>query len=690
MAEEKIQLIIEWLERNPEYAKAVEKKLAKLNTAYEAAENALINYNKPLQEQRKQYEALMGVTGNYAIKMMKTFPAFRMMTDAQAAQQQQLMAGVTKWTAAGKHVEAFGRKVGFTGFIVTFSIQRIIRTLGQFIKYFTDSIKAVADWPDKLMDVAYALGMLQYSGLATAETQKVLSDTMSQLVAQGPKVESLWLGLQALWTSIQTTLATALIPALTTVLNQLGAFLIAKETQAAIANLGVAVGQLFESLVTAAPMILYIVTVFAQLLKALGPFFPIIIPLVSIMLVLGMVCSMLGPIFTVLGAVIGTLVKIKRIWLVQTNLNAVAMQRLKLSIISTIATLAILGIILWGLSRAAASSATDISKSFDDLSTASTKMEWTITDANGNVIYTINTLDNTVKDSSGNIIGYYDSMLNVIIDNNGQIRGSLDETSGTFTSATGEVGKLDKGMSDLAAALAKGFDTGKLNAGLDAMTTSTDTLNDSMNALYVVMGLIAAVQLGGLILQIGQLATAMTGLGVAGTSLQTTLTPFLVGAGGALTAGGAAAGGGALAIAESLFPPLAILLAAQLAKGAIETTYTPEQKAAIDAIEKINKMYSKPWWDLSPRGLLPVGQFGIPRVPKTGSYWLEKGEKVEATRDYGPPEEGTTATVVTETPQMISITNYIEVGQISTELDAEKLGDVVNRKIAEGFRRKRP
>jgi len=738
MSEERIQLIIEWLERNPEYAKSVEKKLTKLNTAYETAKKALIDYNVPMAEQGKQYNALKEVYAEYATRMMKTYPAFRMFTEAQQQQQEQMMAGVLKWGHAGKQIEAFGRKVGFTGFIVTFSIQRIIRTLSQFVKYFTDSIKATAEWPDKLADVAYAMGMLQYTGLATADTQRVLADTMQNLITQGPKVEALWVGLQAVWTSVQTSLATALIPALIKVLDYLSAFLATKETQVAIANLGVAIGYLFESLVTMAPMIIQVVTIFAQLLAALKPFYPILVPLVATMLVLGMVCSVLGPIFTLLGAVIGTVVKMKMFWLTQTKLNTVAMHQLKLSIVSTIGSLAILGLVLWGLSRAATASATDISKSFDTLASSGTKMEWTITDANGNIMYTINTLDNTVKDASGNIVGYYDSMLGVILDNNNSIIGSLDETGKKFTGAAGEVGKLDKGMSDLAGALAKGFDTTALNKNLEDMMTSTDGLADSMGALQLIMVAFAGIQFAGLATQILSIASAIGGLGGSIAILGSNLLSF-----------------------TGLIPGLSVLSV----PGTIRAT-TPEESAAMDKAWK--KYTEQPWYyqlpfvkDIAkalgyepygtPGGQFGIkrvpktgeyrlekgekvvpervygptesttplverfveiqrfkeelvhriskveesfvttrGQFGIPSIPKTGSYRLEKGERVKATREYGPTETEPITTIVTETPQLITITNYISVGQLSTELDAEKLADIINRREADAIRKSRP
>jgi len=664
MAEEKLSLILEWIERNPEKYATVQKKLEKLNTQYEAMKKTLIDYNKPFEQQAKQYEVAKEVIADYYTKMMRSDPAFRMLTDAQKAQQKQLMEGVTKWAIAGKHIDGFGRKVGFTGFIVTFSIQRMIRTVAQFIKYFTDAIKVTADWPDKLMDAAYALALLEYQGLATADTHKLLSDTMNKLVTQGPRVEALWLGLQAVWTSIQVSLATALIPALTAVLNELSAFIVTREAQVALANLANAIGGLFIALAKIAPIIIQAVTFFAQLLTTMGPFLPILIPLVGALMLLGMVCSVLGPIFTVLGATIKILVKIKTWWLKMTQLNAVAMHQLKMSIITTISTLVILGVILWGLSRAAEASATDISKSWDKLSTSATKMEWKITDATGNLLYSIDTLTGDVSDSTGTIVGHYDSMSGTIISTNGTLMGSIDDVTGKFYGMDGSVGDVDKSTGDLAGAV------GGLAGSMSGLDESVSGLNNSMNSLYTVMGLLAGVQILGVLSQLAQLV----GLGAGVVGLTTAL--------GGLTT----ALGGVLAL------PLVVAVTA------------PEQLIPKGMIENLQKGWEvqmkRPWWSWIPFAWdiakavgaveeVPGGQFGIPRVPRTGPYWLERGEKVSSTRMYGPTEEEPVTTIVTTTPQMISITNYFDIGTLSTELDAEKLGDIVNRRIAEGIRRKR-
>jgi len=646
MAEDKMQIILEWVEDNPEVVAGVEKKVAKLYKQYLVADTALRKYNASLGDETKGFRASSAVWAEKLNAVRRTAPAYSMFTDMLEKQQEQEMAGVKKWEGLGKAISGFGRKVGFTGFIVTFSLQRIIRTLSQFVKYFTDAVKATANWPDKLMDVAYALALLETQGLATSDTQKLLSNTMDTLVSRGPAVEALWLGLQAVWTSIQTSLAVALIPTLTKVLAVLSEFLVTRGAQVALANLATAVGQLFIALAGMAPMIIQVVTVLAQLLSALGPLLPIIIPLVSVMLMLGMVCSVLGPIFTVLGSTIHFVTEAKKWWLVQTVKNTVAMHHLKLAIVTTISTLAILGVILWGLSQTATASATDISKGFDKLGSSATKMEWTITDANGNIIYTINTLTNDVKDSTGNIIGYYDSMSGSLFTTNDQLIGSINDVTGKFHGMDGSVSDVNKSISDLA-----NLNLSNLTDSIGGLDTSLGNVNSTMNALNWVMGAVAAVSFAELIASIAQIAlpaTTVNGIidGILTAcetiiystipSLATVFGGFFITAGIAWTA---------LGTQTSLF--------FQFLEDITGKKYTisffdsflerlNEIKGTIEGFLRWLGLATPPATEsgyLEPKAAEHGGQFGIKRVPKTGKYQLEKGEKVIATRTYGPVEE---------------------------------------------------
>lgn len=642
MSEERLQLILEWVEAHPKKYADVISKLAALEKQYKAMKSILVDTTQPLEKQAKMNEMMNTVRDEAREKIVRTIPAVRMAQEVQKRLDEQAKAGVAKWESIGNAISRFGRKVGFTGFIVTFSLQRVIRTLGQFVKYFTDSIKAVADWPDRLMDVAFALALLESQGLATSNTQKLLSGTMDTLVSQGPKVEALWLGLQAVWTSIQTSLAVALIPALTEVLAVLSEFLVTRGAQVALTNLSTAVGQLFIALAGMAPMIIQIVTYLAQLLSAMGPFLPIIIPIVTALLLLGTVASILGPIFTVLGSTIHFVIEAKKWWLVQTIKNAAAMHYLKMAIVTTISTLAILGVILWGISQTATASATDISKSFDKLGSSATKMEWTITDANGNLMYTINTLTNDVSDSTGKIIGYYDSMSGTLLTTDNQMIGSINDITGKFQGMDGSVGDVNKSLSDLA-----NLNLSNLSSSIGGLDTSLGNVNSTMNALNWVMGAVAAVSFANLAASIAQVvlpATAVNGiidgiLTVCETIIYSTIPSLAAAFGGFFITAGIA--WTALGTQTSLFFQFLEDLTGKKYTISFFDSFLERLNDLKVAFENLLRSLgiSVPGLKTEEPEMKRGGQFGIQRVPKTGKYQLEKGEKVIATRTYGPVEE---------------------------------------------------
>lgn len=712
MAEERLRIFIEWIEEHPKKYADVIAKLEALKTQYKAMKDIIVDTTQPIEKQAKVHEAMSSVYDDHKNRIIRLIPAVRMAQDAQERMNEEAVKGVVKWEGIGKSIEKFGRKVGFTGFIVAFSIQRIIKTLQQFIKYFTDSIKATADWPDKIADVAYAMGMLQYTGLGTSDTMKLLSGTMNSLISEGPKVESLWLGLNAVWTSVQTTLATALIPALTQVLAQLGAFLVTKEAQAAMANLASAVGSLFISIAQLTPIFIQLATGFAIILNFIKPLLPIIVPLVAAMMLLGMVCSVIGPILTVLGGVIGFVVKAKRWWMVQTNLNTISMQRLKMAIVGTIGSLVIIGIMLYAMSQTATASATDVSKSFDKLSSSAVKMDWEITDANGNILYTINTLTNEVSDSTGKIIGYYDTMTGSLIRSNGSLIGTIDQASNIFTGYDGVLGKLKTTVGDLASALSS-FDTSGLESGMSNLNDTANGLNGQLNLVNIAFIAMGAIQFTALLFQIYSVISGVGGIGTAMVGVKAIYT-YEAGVMVASTTTLGASISSVLGMLSVAAPWIIGLTAAAIAAKALndeldkrteealpgykaieeQTGFpvipaTPVQGQMDLAQEIYNALSQIPNWISSLR--FPGFQFGG-KVQRTGLYHLERGENVRSTREYGPEKDegGLVSKVITETPQIITISNYFDIGTISSDFDAERLGDIVNRKIAESIRRKRP
>lgn len=697
MSEEKLRIILEWVEAHPKKYEDAVKKLDALKKQFKDMRSILVDTTQPLEKQAKVHEAMNAVYDEARTKIARTIPAARMAMDAQKKLEEQATAGGRKWTVSGKQIEAFGRKVGFTGFIVNFSIQRMIRTLTQFTQYFIDSIKAVADWPDKIMDVAYAMAMMDYAGTGTAESQKLLSDTMDTLINQGPTVESLWLGLNAVWTSIQTTLATALIPALQEVLTYLSAFLATAGAQASLRELAAAIGNLFVALAGVAPTIIQIITYFAQFLSVLQPVLPQVIWLVAIMMSLGMVCSVLGPIITVLGSIIHGVGTIQTWWRLKTLENAATMNTLKLAIIGTITTLVILGVMLYALSRTATATASDVGKSFNDLTGNATKMTWDITDANGNLLYSINTLTNEVSDATGKIIGYYDPMTGAIMKDSITMIGSINESNKSFQGMDGTVGTLDTHMGDLSTSMS---DLGSDLGGLNSSIAGPGGLTESLEGMKLVMLVIAGIQFAGVISSLGTLAGTLGSLGGtlawAGTAAGTSWAEVFLAAAFPVLAGLVPMIGGLLLSGKWTIsdliewdPAWTKWWTEDMPKG----FWASWVGQGIKAIGGLGEWIMGPFGWQKPTFIAPgqsgqggVGQFGIPSVPRTGYYRLEKGERVKATREYGPPEEGTIANVAMPTPQTITIHNHFDSVTLASGLDVEAFADMVadrtNNKIA--------
>jgi hypothetical protein len=384
-------------------------------------------------------------------------------------------------------------------------------------------------------------------------------------------------------------------------------------------------------------------------------------------MVFGMICSVLGPIITVLGTAIDWTGKAQLKWIALTKMNTASLLQLKMAVISTVLSLATIGVILYGLSQMSAASAASMSKDWDKLSSSATKMEWTITDANGNLMYSINTLTGEVSDSKGQIIGSYDAMSGTLIAKNNDLIGSIDDTGTHFTDFnTGAIGTVNKGISDLAEAF-KGFDTSGMQTGLDGMT-------NSLNGMNTIMTFMAAVSIVNLIARLAELAVASgITMGVLGTLPTGAVIMPPAGAVGptGLEAPAAIAGtsvaawlaahgitaAAAGAVAGAVAPPVALVLGLKVAQNVIEANMTEQQKFVQKRAEELNKqlhipMPGKTYW--------PGGQFGLQRVPKTGLYKLEKGEKVTATRKYGPVEETERAPVEEETTIEESFTTFVK------------------------------
>lgn len=304
MSQRRIELWLEWLEAHPETYDAVRKKIGQLAIANQQATNLALKGAKTKQQ---EVNVLSSATESYqdeattiARQNIPGYKAYEDITERARKKQAQMSESIKN---LGLKFQQAGWRVGFFGWIVSYSARSVFRIFSQLYRTFTNMIKTAADWPTSLTKVAYALAMLESRGLLTADMQTFLESTMEDLINLGPDFQALWAGLEATMIGIAVKISKNIIPAILKGLDKLAAFI--TENEKVIAELAERfVGEFLPALIECLPAILNIamalmplIPIVAQLLKLFGPLIPVIF-------LLGTVLWTIGPIFTLLGSII--------------------------------------------------------------------------------------------------------------------------------------------------------------------------------------------------------------------------------------------------------------------------------------------------------------------------------------------------------------------------------------------------
>jgi len=286
MSERKIELILEWIERNPAKFKAVRDKVDDLGTATKAAYRTVASGLKTEDQVQAAQAATADSYTNALDAVLSTVPSYKMAKDIQQRMARQAMATQVQIFKLGERIRKAGRQIGFFGWIISYAARSMVRQLTQVLNWFIKLIKVTADWPESLEKVAVAMGLLQSQGLLSADMADLLSQTMQRLIKDGPKFQALWAGFEALFIAFASILTSNVLPSLTELLNTLAEFLTRKDVQDLIARIGEQMVKLAESIIPALPNLMQVVSILLDVANALSPLMPLILPLIPIIMVL--------------------------------------------------------------------------------------------------------------------------------------------------------------------------------------------------------------------------------------------------------------------------------------------------------------------------------------------------------------------------------------------------------------------
>jgi hypothetical protein len=590
-AEERIQIIIDWVQKNPKELKGLVQSFNNIDKAYGQAHKTLMAGTSSTKEQTKLTGYLAEALADAYEHALRHRKGFQMIKKALEIQERDLDKSQKRWEGYGKSLSKAGRTMGFYGFIVSFSIQRILRSLQDVARFFTQSITYTSKWIDGIIDARLALAYMKAAGLEGTEafenSQRVLDATVENLYANGMKVDALWRGLNAQWHSVQVTIATALIPTLTELLALIAKQVARPETQRALQELARAFGQVALAIVPIIPSLVAVAKTIADILVFLRPFYGIIIPVVAALFVMGTVLTIIGPLITSLGYAIKAVTMLKRWWGEQTIITQMRLKSLGTTIGSLIVSIGLLAGIMFMFTRQASASARELENDYDAMTGDIRGNIVKISDEHGNLIYTINTLTGEVENAAGELVGSWSSITGYITDDaTGAILGYYDDTYNVFTGLSGE---MEQYSSDTTTAL------DEVQEATDSMdfTSLQDSMGDldsSFDSLGETMNWIAWVAIADIIVQIGLLIGKFA---LLRTASSTALAGAAAAAGGEVAggiAGGAAGVGAGILGGAGLAGALGTIAGIALPIGIIAMTFWSIHEANIANEKKIEAM----------------------------------------------------------------------------------------------------
>jgi len=194
LAETRHQLLLTWLEENPEVPVYVRRKLDDLYDSFTRTSLTLDRLGIKGKEQDVVFRGLQEAYWQTRVKTAQLDPGFRMLTTALDIQAR-------KAEESRKRLELFGKSVSRAGMRIGWLAYRLVMVGRIMLRWFTAPIRRatalIKDWERTLVDTAFALGFLASKGYLSAEAQEFLREAMEKLPEAGMTLQSILTILQS-------------------------------------------------------------------------------------------------------------------------------------------------------------------------------------------------------------------------------------------------------------------------------------------------------------------------------------------------------------------------------------------------------------------------------------------------------------------------------------------------------------
>jgi len=319
MAERRFELALRWLEENPDVPDKVSEKLQNLYAGFAKASTSLSKLGYTGKQNDVVFKGLQAQYRENYVQAAKGDVGFKLLSDTLDAQEDQAAATRERWEKFGRSLRNTGVRLGWLGYRMTIVGRMMLRWLEMPIKKVTDTLK---NWQKTMGDTARTLGLLEATGLGTAVTLASLRDVLTKLPAVGLKFEAAMGALEAVWARIAVDIGPILTDALMKMAN---AFfeLWDKVSPTLIPALQELVDRimppLLDLLKSAGPALIegfvngltFTVPLLINLLDALKPILPTvatligaILPLAPLFIAIGTAAYLISPVLMSLGSVI--------------------------------------------------------------------------------------------------------------------------------------------------------------------------------------------------------------------------------------------------------------------------------------------------------------------------------------------------------------------------------------------------
>jgi len=319
MAERRFELALRWMEENPDIPDKVAVKIQNLYSGFAKASTSLSKLGFTGKQNDVVFKGLQEQYRGNVAEATKGDIGFKLLSDTLDAQAKQAAATRQHWEKFGRSIRNTGVRLGWLGYRMTIVGRMMLKWLEMPIKKVTDTLK---NWQKTMGDTARTLGLLEATGLGTAVTLASLRDILTKLPTVGLKFEAAMGALEAIWARIAVDIGPILIDSLMSVANaffemwnQVSPTLIPALQELADRILP----PLLDLLKSAGPALIegfvngltFTVPLLVNLLDALKPILPTvatligaILPLAPLLIAIGTAAYLISPVLMSLGSII--------------------------------------------------------------------------------------------------------------------------------------------------------------------------------------------------------------------------------------------------------------------------------------------------------------------------------------------------------------------------------------------------